>query len=396
MTSTTQHPAPTTWPWGRLLFGLAALLLIRGIWLTWPERAVQEWPQPVGTHAMTFDPHGALVAAGYTNLHWYTPTNWSDPAASTPAATLQANGEITSFAISPDGQWVAIGTISGTLTLWTGAPNWHVVETMQPTSPAATDTSIDDISFSADGHSVCWVAYSRTAGWAQTISIRVWDRVTRQDRFTLTQTAQDAGARFDYDSARLSPDGNVIVLTSLALEVRRIDDNRRMYRLAPDPHVPDFFAGEIISPDQQWLVNGRQGQVTIRRFSDGAVVHEVHGSQYSTSRVAFSPDSRYLAVATKSISGGFVGFGLPKEPVTLYDVADWRVVQTFQGHIAGADGLAYSPAGQDIASFGDGIIRLWRVAPHNPFEPPFLLGIGLVLFLATVGRWIWQRRRPRA
>ncbi len=48
-------------------------------------------------------------------------------------------------------------------------------------------------------------------------------------------------AQFEYGVAHLSPDGQLIVLTGLALAVRDIADNRQLYRIARDPRVPDFF-----------------------------------------------------------------------------------------------------------------------------------------------------------
>ncbi len=149
------------------------------------------------------------------------------------------------------------------------------------------------------------------------------------------------------------------------------------------------------------MASGGQGQVTIRRFSDGAVVQVLHGPPNGDHLVAFSPDSRYLAVAANTTSGGFFGpaFRGGWEPVTLYRVADWQVVQTFQGHIEGAFGLAYSPDGNYLATYGtrvgDLTIRLWRVSPHHPFEPLFWFGSGLTLLITAFGRWIWLRRTHR-
>ncbi|MDZ4720436.1 MAG: hypothetical protein SH847_18435 [Roseiflexaceae bacterium] len=406
------NPVPPARPWGCVLLLLAALLLLRGMALTQPERATREWPQPDNFRSLQFASDGALVLQDYTTLTWYDATT-VDLSASTPDATLYADWELTDMAISPDGQWVAVGTKQGTLTLWTGAPHWRPLETLQ----LGSDGSIAPISFSADGRSVCWVASSHTADGTKTISIRVWDRVTRQDRFTLTQTAQGSAAAFDYGSASLSSDGQVIVLIGETFELRQVDTNQLIYRIARDPRPFDSFGNLVISPDQQWLAtdggaihtinpeqwvaSGGQGQVTIRRFSDGAVVQVLHGPPNGDHLVAFSPDSRYLAVAANTTSGGFFGpaFRGGWEPVTLYRVADWQVVQTFQGHIEGAFGLAYSPDGNYLATYGtrvgDLTIRLWRVSPHHPFEPLFWFGSGLTLLITAFGRWIWLRRTHR-
>jgi len=402
MVMTTPRSAPAR-PWGCILLLLAALLLVRGAWLTWPEQSTKEWSRPVGMHALAFDPHGALVVQVDSTLMWYDPTT-QDLATGTPMATLQADGDITSFAISPDGQWVATGTTSGTLTLWTEAPNWRMVERLTFVPPAGGERSVRAISFSADGHSVCWVASSYTNDWVQTISIRVWDRITRQDRFTFTQTVKGERAYFDYGVGYLSPDSQQIVLIGTRLELRRVDDNRLVY-----PFVrisgSEYIGSVAISPDQQWLASGGQGQVIIRRFSDGAVVQVLKGRESGSYQVAFSPDSRYLAIGGSTTSGSGLLIGAPFsspawEPVTLWRVANWQRIQTFQGHRDGANAIVFSPDGQFIATYGSRVadltIRIWRVAPHNPFEPFFWLGGGLALLLVAVGRWIWQRRRARA
>ncbi len=337
--------APLVRPIGRILLLLAILFLLPGIWITWPEGAVQEWPRPPGLKTIAFDPHGALVQQEGATLKWYDPTSTSlvvneagIMARPFVIAPLTAYGEITRFAISPDGQWVATGTTSGTLTLWTGSPTWRAVETLQLTPPGGGDASVSTLSFSADGRSLCWVASSRTANGAKTISIRVWDRVTRQDRFMFTQTIKDETAAYDYWGAHLSPDGQQIMLIGRAIEVRRVDDQRLIYRIVRDPGSSESFARVAVSPDQQWLASGGQGQVTIRRFRDGAVVQVLKGPPNGDHLVAFSPDSRYLAVGANTTSSGFLPIFRDWEPITLWRVADWRVVQTFQGHIEGALG----------------------------------------------------------
>jgi len=165
MTPTNQRPASATWPWGRLLLVLAALLLIRGIGLTRTEPSMQTWEYQGGQQYLAFDPHGALIVGSSATLNWYDPTNWSDPPTSTPDATLQADGEITSFAISPDGQWVATGTNNGTLTLWTSAPTWRAVETLQLTPPGG-EMRPSPISVSALMGVVCagWLLPARQMG----------------------------------------------------------------------------------------------------------------------------------------------------------------------------------------------------------------------------------------
>ena len=83
-------------------------------------------------------------------------------------------------------------------------------------------------------------------------------------------------------------------------------------------------------------------------------VTELEGHRAAVSAVAFRPDG--LCVATASFD----------HTVKVWDVAEGKVVQTFNGHQARVLTLAWSPAGARLASGGLDGVRLWDATSGKP------------------------------
>ncbi len=72
--------------------------------------------------------------------------------------------------------------------------------------------------------------------------------------------------------------------------------------------------------------------------------------------VAFSPDGRTLAMASREAHGGGGG------KVLLWNVADGKLGPTLKGHSAAVQAVAFSPDGRTLASgSNDQTVRLWNV-----------------------------------
>jgi len=388
---TTPRSAPPARPWGCVLLLLAAFLLVRGVVLTRPEPATWEWPRPPFMNSLTIDPLGRMLVASGGGVAWYQPlTGILDD-----TLPIGQSSAITSLTLSSDGQFVGLGTTSGDVTIWSVTTK-QVVAHRQLIPPAMRSQQVRNVIFSPDGSTVGGRSDYMTPTNQRINRIEVWNRTTQtviwsQEWTPLPGSTVDKGPT----QIRFSPDGQFILLAGDTLEIRQVQTNALVRRITPDPRDEQGFSSVVISPDQQWVASSTRTYVTIRRFRDGAVVHVLPAPPSEAPLLAFSPDSRFLAVAAQR-TNYFAGM----QPVTLWQVADGRPVQTFQGHNEGAQGMAYSPDGQYLVSFGDNLrdntVRVWRVSPHNPFEPLFWLGGGLALLLVAVGRWIWQRRMSRA
>jgi WD40 repeat protein len=378
--------------WGYALLALGLLLVLCGGLLARPSQAQRTWP---GLGHLQFAPDGALIGSDGVRSTWYDLTS-SKPVA---RFTLTSDGAIQSMAISPDSQWFATGTSRGTISLWS-VPERRLVTQLQVTPLNTGQPIISSVAFSPDGRTMAWIAFYRSPGIDLRLIYQLWDYAHATSIYT-TDLLSDGRGDYGFGNVQFSPDGQYSIWSGYALEVRRVGDHSLVYRVEPAPPPADEIIGEVVvSPDQQWLIQGARGKLTIRRFSDGQVVREIlpptRNSAYPPDlHVAVSPDSRYVAAgAAYSSSSLFVGAPNFKqwEPVRLWSIETGQQVQVFAGHLEGAFRIVYSPDGRFLATNGEGGTRLWPVAPGNPWVPLLWISGGLLCLLGAIARWAWLNR----
>jgi WD40 repeat protein len=130
-----------------------------------------------------------------------------------------------------------------------------------------------------------------------------------------------------------------------------------------DSRIDDRVCTLAFSPDGQRLASGggepsRSGELLIWNIQDGKVQQEIRDAHSDTVLdVEFTRDGRQL------VSGGADRF------VKLFDVADGRLLRSFEGHTDQVLGIAVKADGNMLASAGaDRVMKIWSVETGEQYR----------------------------
>jgi len=237
--------------------------------------------------------------------------------------------------------------------------------------------SVSHLSFSADGR-LC-------VGMHEGREVRFWDvgTWTRLPGF-------EVDFRQLWPSALFAPQGRFLVAAggSGPIEVWDADRRERVLRLdvggahtsacwSPDGwrlyighasgalSVWTFPSGELVdvvqghidrvfgvgaSPDGRWFCSaGADGRVIVRDAHELTIVHQAAMGSGTAGSCRWSPDSRLLAVASRSI-------------VRLIEAGTWSEVGRLQGHEGTVNSITFDDCGSRILTGDDqGTVRLWEL-----------------------------------
>jgi WD40 repeat protein len=212
--------------------------------------------------------------------------------------TAEGLADVRTIAFSPDGQRFGIGTWPGYVKIFEFRGDGIHAIASQP-RPA----SILDLDWRPDGRQIA--VCTREEG------VQVWNAQT----FQRVRTFYGVSTR-----AAFSPDGRRLAIGGLDRQVRIWD-----LATQPQPHL-------------------------VRPHPLGASIKEI----------AFSPDSRYLALT--SIKETLPG-SRNDHALKLWDVASRQIVREFKGHMGWLTGVAFSSDGNRlVTSSEDKTVKLWDVA----------------------------------
>ncbi len=239
-------------------------------------------------------------------------------------------------AFSNDGQTVAIGDYSGTVTLFERADG-SVIRTLSPLAPPRNEGPVCSLAFSADG--TLLASTSRTTDSGNAPETRVW----RVADGTLVRTfGWPVGGPQGY--AAFSPDGNYAAFGGPDnLAVFSVADGSQLFMLAESS-----FGTPAISPDSQKVANASYNGITISQIPSGQEIAQFYpqGPHF----LQFSPNGQTLLAGNGN-------------DIDLQNASDGSLIRVLSGHTDSVVSASWSPDGQTIASVSnDGTLRLWRVS----------------------------------
>ncbi|MGW0443795.1 nSTAND1 domain-containing NTPase [Streptosporangium sandarakinum] len=294
--------------------------------------------------ALTFSPDGrTLTTAGTDGVvrAWHVPAR--RPASEQPFG----DADIQVMALSPDGKTVATVTEDDN-----GVQLWDL-STRRPVSDRieVSDREVFDVAFSPDGARLA-IGTDGNDAW-------LWDIATRTAAGPFSTGSTIGPNRGNTDSVTFGSDGKILA-TAGDYPVFWDVASRRRVAEAVSEHSG---AGRVaFSPDGRYAATGGNREVQLwevasweraapRRLATGFTVRDL----------AFSPDSRLLAVAGDN--GGLVFID-----TTMHS----QVGEEVSAEAEGLTGVAFSPDGKMLAAgLGNGTIQLWDVDTRRPIAGPF-------------------------
>jgi WD40 repeat protein len=250
-----------------------------------------------------------------------------------PDKTLTGHSdEVFSVAYSPDGRYLASGSIDQTIKIW------EVATGKELRTLTGHSGGVFLVAYSPDGRYLASGSSDKT--------IKIWEVATGKELHTLTVYSYLYGADVVY-----SPDGRY-------LASRSDDKTIKIWEVATGKELRTLtgHSGPVLSvvysPDGRYLASGgglRDNTIKIWQVATGKVLRTLTGHSDWVLSVVYSPDGRYLASGSR-------------QTIKIWQVATGKVLRTLTGHSDWVWSVVYSPDGRYLASGSYQTIKIWEVA----------------------------------
>jgi len=248
---------------------------------------------------------------------------------------------IDSFAFSPKGDKVAIGSTIGNLSILS-ATDGRMLSSLR-----AHPSAVNAILWHPDGRLLATASRDTTVGLF--------------DPRTLARVGTLEGHSDRVICLDLFPDGSRLATGGREGEIR-IWDLRRRETIARLRGHEGSVEGLAFSPDGTQLASASRDE-TVRLWDvrSGSVIHEGRGHRANVRSVTFAPDGRHY------VSGGW------DRTIRVWSVSSGRGVACLRGHEGPVHSVLFTGRGNQLVSTSmDGTIRTWSARPRP--DVPVLAG----------------------
>jgi WD40 repeat protein/tRNA A-37 threonylcarbamoyl transferase component Bud32 len=258
-------------------------------------------------------------------------------------ALCQKPSEIGALAISPDGQFLAVGTVrQGGLSVWD-------LRTRQGLFQLADGEDFFKAAFSPIEPVLAFASRSRSGQYQTTLHL--FNIANRQMITSLPLDGRCTGLAF-------SRDGQTLVTCTYRghLTIWRASDGAQLASYPSEQAFSGFHAGFAASPDLRFAAYGIDGgRIRVVDLRNGKALWTAVATKNITqyiSALAFSPDGKILAS----------GCGFSASEIQLWDAATGANIGQLDGHGSWITSLVFWSDGKKLASgSGDQTVRIWDI-----------------------------------